>query len=314
MARSFFPQPAGGPEGKSLPGTMAARSSGRPGMRWLLPSLILGSTGTGLAIIFAGLWWHSESRIAQAEEAREAAVSALARVSGDESRQRRMVTRVRISADEQLTLARQGAVELRRQLERTEALLAQAKADLENADQRGEALSAELAARSGTTRQQEALLETERAKSSVLEQNLSLAETDLSSRAALHEKDMEDLETHVVNLRGEVTVRDIEVTNLISRAEREISTRQQEAQQLRQEVNGLQSQLSSANAENARLSSQVSSLESDLSRERAENDRLRAWVYKLECEVKILRAQLAQALSSQSASAAGSAQAAGASP
>lgn len=314
MARSFFPQPAGGPGGKPLPGTIAARSSGRSGMRWLLPALILGSTGTGLAIIFAGLWWHSESRITQAEEAREAAMTALARVSGDESRQRRMVTRVRLSTEEQLTLARQGTVDLRRQLEKAEASLAQMKAALEEADSRGRELSAELAARSDASRRSEVLLETERTKSSVLEQNLSLAQADLSSRAAMHEKDMEDLETHVVNLRGEVTVRDIEVTNLISRAEREISASHQEARQLEQEVSGLQSQLSSANAENARLSSQVSSLESDLSRERAENDRLRAWVYKLECEVKILQAQLAQALSSQSAAAAGSAQTAGASP
>lgn len=312
MARSFFPQlpgSGGGTVSGSRPAAAVLLSSpleGRGGgglARRLLPGLILGSSGAALAVIFAGLWWQSESRIAKAEEERDAATAELARTEGTQARDRRTRVKALISTDGELARTRQENSGLRRELEKAQASMDEVREALAEVGRERDGLADQLAFQSDAGKQSQVLLWEERGKSQVLEQNLSQTQSELSSQAALHEQDVEELRIHVGNLRDEVAVRDIEVTNLVSRAEREISNSQDEVRQLQWKATDLESQLSTANAENARLQSQVSSLESDLYRVQRENARLEACVERLECEVKLLQQQLAQALAAASASA-----------
>jgi chromosome segregation ATPase len=281
-------------------------------MRRLLPGLILGSGGAALAVVFAGLWWRGEDRVLQAEQERDAAVAELTRASGAQARDRQSRTVAMVSSDEQLTRAHQEVSGLRRELEKAQAAMDEVREALAQAGKERDELSDQLSWQSNAGQQSQALLETERGRSETLALNLSQAQTELSSRAALHEQDVEELRSNVVSLRDEAAYRDIEVTNLISRAENQISSSQDEARQLQWKATDLESQLNSANAENTRLQSQVSSLESDLYTARQENVRLAACVERLECEVKILEKQLAQAIAAaQTTSGSGQSQSGG---
>lgn len=314
MARSFFPQlpgSGGGTVSGSRPGAAALLSPGPEGGggRWLagrlLPGLILGLAGTALAVVFAGLWWRSESRTAKAEGERDGAMAELARAAGTQARDRQTRVKVMLSTDEELERSRQETSGLRRELEKAQASIDEVREALGEAERQRDGLADQLAFQSNAGQQSQVLLWEERGKSQVLEQNLSQTQSELSSQAALHEQDVEELRIHVGNLRDEVAVRDIEVTNLVTRAEREISNRQEEARQLQWKATDLESQLSTANAENSRLQSQVSSLESDLYTARRENERLEACLVRLECEVKLLQQQLAQALAAAKTSTGG---------
>ncbi|RYD33559.1 MAG: hypothetical protein EOP86_13090, partial [Verrucomicrobiaceae bacterium] len=271
MARSLFPEPHRSGERPSLRSASAAAPSSRHegGIRWLFPTLILGCAGVAMAIVFGVLWWHSESRTAHAEESRDMALAELDRVNGDQARQGRVLARARISTDEQLGITRREAQDLRRRLAKAEADLTETRTALDEAGRRGQELLAEIDSHVNDSRQRDTLLEAERARSGVLTQNPAQAEADYSGRASTHDQDLEDLQENVADLRNEVTVRDIEVTNVISRAEREISSSRQEAQRLQVETSSLTAQLSTATSENDRLCTRISGLESELSSAKA---------------------------------------------
>lgn len=321
MSRSFFPdlpgkprppdawaasgmspdkQPGAGLFGKNLvpPRSSIPSGHGPAGPDKPFPALrVLTIACTGLAaltVIFAALWRSREAESAAARESLDALSAELGRLSNDQSRQHRVFVSTKLENTGKVAA-------LTAETRRLTADLDAIRSQLEASEKQRADLLQRLDEVQRAGRQQSAVLDQERFRSNQLEQNLVITRDDLQQRAADHEQNMRSFQDNLLILRDTVSQREIEVRNITTAAQDEISRTQQAASDIALQAEWLSSQLRTVTCERdrlqeeaRRLQAEVQRLEQCLLQERRENEALCQRIHQLECRIRELEARPSQ--------------------
>ena len=284
MARSFFPDFPGSAPGRVWPVAVpASKTATVPRVAWLATLLIAGLACV-LAAIFAGLWWRGELHTEAVSLTLERMSAEAARLTDDQTRQRRVLVTTKIENSGRLTTLTEVTAGLRKALEEAQTQAAATESARQS-------LAAELEKQAAGERQKASFLQQERSRSAALEQTFSLTQNDLQQRAAEHDQHVDSLQTHLVSLREIVTVRDIEVRNITSAATEQIDRTRVAAQEIAREAEWLAAQLRTVTCERDRLHQEVTRLDQAVQSERAANQSLAHRIHQLECRIHELEAR-----------------------
>ncbi len=279
--RSFFPELRGSPSAPLRPAEPPPWPRAGLARLWWVAVLGLATLGSGLAVVFAGLWWNAEGRVEQVRTHYDQASAMAAQLTGEQSRQRRVLVATKLDNSGRLASLTETTESLRRELEAAQATVAATESARQD-------LALQLEQRATAERREAAFLVEERNRAATLEQNLNLTHHDFQQRTAEHERRVDSLQTHLIDLRDTVTAREVEVRNITSAATDEISRTRLAAQEISQEAEWLASQLSGANQEREQLRQEVCRLRQCLETERATNHSLSSRIRELECRLNDL--------------------------
>lgn len=311
MSRSFFPDLPGKPRpsdawaasavspDKSRGGTSSQHfTAPRPptaGSAKPFSALRILSIGcaalTALTVIFAALWWNREVQSEADKNTLDSLSAELGRLSHDQSRQQKVFVSTKLENTGKVSVLAAESARLTADLDAIRAQLDASEKERADLLQRLDEVQ-----RAG--RQQTAVLDQERFRANQLEQNLVTTQDDLQQRSANHEDNIRSIQDNLLILRDTVSQREIEVRNITTAAQDEISRTQQAASDIALQAEWLSSQLRAVTCERdrlqneaQRLQAEVQRLEQCLAQERQENHALRQRIHQLECRIRELEAR-----------------------